>query len=372
MHVLTHPPAATVGLDGRNLALARGTGVATYAATLARGIAAAGLTPAVLEAGATRGRARRWLAAARPDGHPAEDLFRTAQVHFDLWGTLRPVRRPHPPALMHWTYPLPLHWPGIPNLYTVHDLIPLVHPTLTGIDGARTARMLSRIAAAATRLVTVSDASARELSAALGIDPARITNTYQAVDVSGADPAPPPGLLPRAYWLHVGAVERRKNLPRLIAAWHASGTAHPLVLAGPDGWMAGETLDAAAPFATATPGVIRMPWLPRPALLGAIAHARALLMPSLAEGFGLPVAEAMALGTPVLTSHAGALAEVAGGAALLVDPFDGAAIATALRSLDKDEALRGRLAEAGPRAASRFSPEAYAGRLRALYAGLLP
>ncbi len=381
-----------IGLDGRNLGLARGTGVATYGAVLARTLPLLGLQAEVLVDEPRQTRARRWLAAASPlaaGSKPAgpdeagfevrrsPDVFRTAQVHFDVWGRLLRLRGARPPRAMHWTYPLPLRFVGVPNLYTIHDLIPLTHSALTGIDPRRMRRMLGRIAAAADHIVTVSEASRQEIVALLGIDPARVTNTWQAVDVGDAATALPhsAGLVPGGYWLHVGAVERRRNLPRLIAAWREGGAALPLVLAGPDGWQAQEALEAALPFLSEVadagrPCIIRLPWLARPALLALIRDARALLMPSLAEGFGLPVIEAMALGTPVLTSRGGALEEVAGGAALLVDAQDGAQIAAGLRSLEADPALRGRLTEAGLRRAVPFGRDAYAARLDGLYRGV--
>lgn len=331
------------------------------------------MQPDVLNAAPTLGRAARWAAATWPGaaraipaagGHTAPDVFRIAQVHFDLWRRLRPVRAVAPPDVMHWTYPLPLRLLGRPNLYTVHDLIPLLHPNLTGIDGVRMRRMLRAILRHAAQIVTVSEATRQEIIAHLGVAPERVTNTGQAVDVANADPAPPDGLAPGSYWLHVGAIERRKNIRRLIAAWQASNTPHTLVLAGPDGWNAAEQLADAPP-------IKRIPWLPRPQLLGLIAGARGLLMPSLAEGFGLPVAEAMALGTPVLTSDRGALAEVAGPAAVLVDPNDTRAITQGLAALDRDPDLRARLTALGRTEARRFGREAYAKRMRTVYASVM-
>ena len=117
--------------------------------------------------------------------------------------------------------------------------------------------------------------------------------------------------------------------------------------------------------------VRRLEHLSRPLLARLIRGARAVLFPSIWEGFGLPVLEAMQLGTPVLTSDRGALAEIAGEAALLVDPYDVAAIAAGIKALDADPVLRDRLAAAGPRAAARFSAEAYAGRLEIMYARAL-
>jgi glycosyltransferase involved in cell wall biosynthesis len=116
-----------------------------------------------------------------------------------------------------------------------------------------------------------------------------------------------------------------------------------------------------------TPGAIRLPYLHRNVIRTLIYNARALIMPSLAEGFGLPVAEAMALGTPVVTSNRGALAETAGDAALTIDPLNVTALTAALRRLASDEALCQALAAAGRRNALRFMPERFAERLTQVY-----
>ena len=102
-----------------------------------------------------------------------------------------------------------------------------------------------------------------------------------------------------------------------------------------------------------------------------IGHAHALVMPSLAEGFGLPVIEAMGHGTPVLTSRGGALEEVAGGAALLVDPEDQADMAVGIRAIAGEGALGRRLAAAGRARATAFAPAAVTARLARVYGDLV-
>jgi glycosyltransferase involved in cell wall biosynthesis len=106
-------------------------------------------------------------------------------------------------------------------------------------------------------------------------------------------------------------------------------------------------------------------------LASLIRGARGVLFPSVYEGFGLPALEAMQLGAPVLASTGGSLPEVTGEAALLVDPFDVAAIRRAIEALDADEGLRGELSRRGPVQAERFSPAAYGKRLSELYARVL-
>ena len=317
----------------------------------------------------------------------AKDVFRRAQVHFDIYGRYLRLRGPARPALMHWSYTLPLHFTGVPNLYSVLDLIPLLQPDLTPIDQGRATRLLRRLQQAAAHLVTISEASRREIITALDWPADRVTNTYLAVDVPQPGPArvqavcTAAGLLPGDYLLHAGTVERRKNIGRLVEAYRASFSTRALVLAGPEGWSASEEMAPAAGLlvmpgpealaATGRPRVLRIDWMGRPDLLALMQGAAAVLAPSLSEGFGLPVAEAMALGIPTLTSHDGAPREVAGGAALLIDPLDVRAIAAGITALDQDAGLRGTLTAAGQGRARAFSQEAYAARLAALYREVL-
>ncbi len=374
-----------VCLDGRFAGQRGGTGVSTYAAALAAVVPQAGFDLQLLsEEQASRCRARRWVQAATlvtarsarlgpPSTRRVGDAFRLAQVHFDVRRSFLALQDSSaPPTVMHWTYPMPLYFRNVPNVYTVHDLIPLIHPALTGIAGPRMRRLFGQLRRRAAHLVTVSEASRQEIIQELSWPADRVTNTYQAVMDSApsaavtADALARFRLQPDGYVLHAGTVEPRKNLRRLIQAYRASGISKPLVVAGPDGWHAGEELEGIAD----TPGLRRLPWVDRPAMLALLCGARFVAAPSLAEGFGLLVAEGMAFGTPVLTSGMGATAEVAGGAALLVDPSDGAALTAAIRALDADPALRAELRDRGLRRSSLFSPSAYAARLQRLYTGL--
>lgn len=366
-------------MDGRMLLQAGSTGVATYARGLRRALSLIaerplvlvdrpGLDAAIPVAG---GRSQRWLRALWPGAHNARlrsirgdslmvasDIFRTAQVHFDLYGRLLRIRMPGRPGIMHWTYPLPLMIEGWANLYTIHDVIPLLQPELTPIDQGRHRRLLRSIAGIAASIVTVSDTSAADIARALDCAKDRIRNCGQAVDGEPSRAALPGDLASKAYLLALGSVERRKNLDRLVEAYSASGVALPLVIAGPDGWQ-GEL--------SHIPGVVRLPYLPRNQVSSLIGEAKALLMPSLAEGFGLPIVEAMALGTPVMTSRGGALEETAGNAALLVDPRDIGDMAAAIQRLVQDSAVGDGLAAAGLRNARRFTLARFAEQLTPLY-----
>jgi glycosyltransferase involved in cell wall biosynthesis len=113
--------------------------------------------------------------------------------------------------------------------------------------------------------------------------------------------------------------------------------------------------------------VRRLSFLPLPQLVSLIRGARAVLFPSLYEGFGLPVLEAMLLGTPVLTSNVASLPEISGDAAVLVDPLDTDAISRAIRKLDQDADLRNELSLRGPKRAAFFSPKVYQKTVADLY-----
>jgi glycosyltransferase involved in cell wall biosynthesis len=377
-------------MDARMLVGEGGTGVSSYARQLRRAHAAIGGTHDLLAdrsaldlpPPAPLGRAGRWLRAVVPGTRRARalptpggetllfapDIFRLAQVYFDVHRCPLSVRVPGPPGIMHWTYPVPLTLAGWRNVYTVHDVIPLLHPGLTHIDGRRYRRLLDRLAESAARFVTVSEAARAEIVAALGCLRGFVTDCSLAVDAGTADPRDlPDGLTPGGFLLVCGTVERRKNIATTLAAYRGSGVRLPLVIAGPDGWGA----DAINADIAATPGAIRLPYLGRAAIHALIGHARALVMPSLAEGFGLPVAEAMALGTPVVTSCDGALAETAGDAALTVDPRDIGALADAIVRIAADDALCGDLAAAGRANATRFTPARFAERLTRAYADVM-
>jgi glycosyltransferase involved in cell wall biosynthesis len=405
-----------IGIDGYNLALPHGTGVATYGRVLAQVLAEGGhrvegvfgLDPRRFAAALTRDppprgslgdrieRTGLYLRAlpprrsaevhdvpgdvALPPGRlPAfaritssAGLFGIAHRHFNLHGRFLPLRMPDPPAIMHWTYPLPVRLEGARNIYTLHDLVPLRMPETTRKRAVNYHRLVRRCVEAGAHICTVSEASRRDIIDLLDAAPDRVTNTYQTALPAAPSPASEAilhrlALAPGGYFLFFGTIEPKKNVARLVAAFEAAKPRHPLLIVGKEGWASAEAMAAVR----ASDRVILLDPLPADALAGLIRAARAVLFPSLWEGFGLPVLEAMQAGTPVLTSRAGALPEVAGDAALLVDPSDVAAIATGIAALDSDAALRGRLAAAGQVQAETFSPARYLERLEALYARVL-
>jgi len=176
----------------------------------------------------------------------------------------------------------------------------------------------------------------------------------------GVTALPPAGPLPSGlepgYILAVSTVEPRKNYPRLLAAYRqlrARIDAPPLVIAGRPGWAYGDTLRQIA----AEPGVRYVGHVDGADLSALYESAGILAFPSLYEGFGLPLVEAMAYGVPCVVSNVGALPEVANGAAVLVDPEDVGSIADGLARLLGDASLREKLGAAGRRRAADFTWE---------------
>lgn len=421
-------------IDGFNLALPKGSGIATYSRNLLDAISGLGPQAEVLfgppanfsrrrpllneialtDAAAPRARPlrRAWETAtarfgrdawpiepsgkviwpARGGGRPnasrfwsAPRLFHTANRAFAAGGPFTPVwfQAPGPPDLMHWTTALPLKAAGAANVCTVHDLIPLRLPHTT-LDNKRAFfRLMRQIGRRADHIVTVSDATRTDLIRMFGVDEGRVTTTWQAVslprrlldvpETTAASEVERVFRVPwKGYFLFYGAVEPKKNLARVTEAYLASGAPQPLIVVGGDGWLEEDELALLAQARRDDRKGFRKKiriWkhLPFSMLVQLVRGARATLFPSLYEGFGLPVLESMLLGTPVITSTAGSLPEVAGEAALLVDPYDARALSEAIRALAHDDDIAADLTTRGLAQARRFSPEAHQVRLAEVY-----
>lgn len=296
---------------------------------------------------------------------------------WSLWHAPRDLRR-RPVDVFHGVtgFELPPRGPwGL--VTTVHDLVPFRLPALVPARHRWAVRcLLGGALRRARRIVAVSEATRAELLARYRLPPARVVVVPEA---AGAQFTPPAGPdlaavcsrygLTRPYVLFVGFLEPKKNLGTLLAAvarlrrrgaWGAT----ELVVVGAPGWGPDPVRQVSA---LGLDGTVRFVGPAADADLPALyAGALAFAFPSLWEGFGLPVLEAMAAGVPVVASNRGALPEVTAGAALLVEPAVGP-LAEALEQLLADAALRERLRAAGLARAAQFSWERTARETLAVY-----
>jgi glycosyltransferase involved in cell wall biosynthesis len=435
-----------VCIDGFNLSMSKGSGIATYGRNLSASIRGAGLQSHILygpaqgfgkhnlenelalfDAPTTPSRLSRMVQFARaavrldrPGASTArllrstgavitqqveamfppcdavwagQDIFGNADRAFSARGRFTDldfdIDAGLKPDVMHWTYTIPIRATRAANLYTIHDLIPLRLPFATLDNKRRFLDICREICASADRVVTVSEHTRRDIVQILGVPEEKISVTHQAVilppavtalsdDDVAAEISGVFGLDWRSYYIFFGAIEPKKNLARVIEAYLASGVKAPLIIIGGKTWLDDDetrliyddlvrrTLEEDK-ITRRADRIRRYDYLPQSLLMSLIRGARATFLPSLYEGFGLPVLESMALGTPVLTSTAGALPEVAGDAALLVDPYDTQAIRRAMVALDADAELRDSLSERGRKQAAKFSPDVYQTKLADLY-----
>jgi glycosyltransferase involved in cell wall biosynthesis len=260
---------------------------------------------------------------------------------------------------------------------TVHDVAFLVFPGAFPAAWRLMYRAaLRRAVRTADAIITPSRHTAEDLVRRTRLSPSRVHVTPLAATPPD-EPADPDEVLarlkvPRPYLLFVGTLEPRKNLVRLVRAYRrlaARGAPHRLVLAGPIGWQPQRLLREVA---VEGPGEVLMVGRVGPKELdGLYRAADAFIYPSLYEGFGLPVLEAMSRGLPCIVSTSSSLPEVAGEAALPVDPRSEAGLADAMERVTTDPELAGRLRDAAIARASRFSWDETARLTLEVYKGVL-
>ena len=259
---------------------------------------------------------------------------------------------------------LPLAFPGR-AVVTVHDLgfkyFPQAHPAKDRLDLDWTTRYS---VARATVVLADSQATADDLTKFYGTPPGKIRVVYPGVDalpIGDVAAVRRKYNLPERYFLFVGTLQPRKNIARLVHAFARWQAAHPadsaaLVLAGGKGWLYDEAWTAGVER-------VHLPGYVDEADKGALyAGALALVFPSLYEGFGFPVLEAMHCAAPVIASTTSSLPELAGDAALLVDPLDVDAIAAAMGRVIEDAALRQMMRESGAAQVKKFTWDSAAGQ----------
>ncbi len=355
-----------IGIDASRATAGQRTGTEAYATFLIRA-----LIPAATERGHTL---RLYFNQPPPDGL-FPDRRGVAQVIMPLrrlWTHARlghELRRRPPDVFFTPAHVIPV---GIrcPAVATVHDLgyehFPEAHPRRQLAYLRWSTRHNAR---AGRRVIVDSYATRDDLIKFYGTASANIAVVYPGRDPDLTrvnDPAIIAAALARyavqsPYLLYLGTLQPRKNLVRLVEAFVASGLhseGYALVLAGKPGWLAEPLLAAVRALPPAVREHIHLPgYIGETEKAALLSGATALVFPSLYEGFGFPVLEAQACGTPVLGSASSSLPEVAGDGALLVDPLDTEALTAGLRRLASDAALRETLIARGYANLARFTWE---------------
>lgn len=256
---------------------------------------------------------------------------------------------------------------GLKTLITVHDLgaqyLPQTHQLKQRLYlNFMTYYQLK----SATGIIAVSQATKKDLIKKVGIDPKKITVIYEGYDKELYQPLPLQQsilqkyqLKPNSFFLFVGTIQPRKNLTRLIQAFanylKISSTQDKLVLIGSKGWLSDEIYTLPKQLNIET-RVLFLGYIKDKELPYFYSGAKALLFPSLFEGFGIPILEAMACGCPVLTSNISSMPEVAGNGAILVDPYSINAIANGIKDITKPQ-TRAKLIKMGFQQIKKFSWE---------------
>jgi glycosyltransferase involved in cell wall biosynthesis len=303
-------------------------------------------------------------------------LWPPRSLLYELWHARLPLARVEratgPVDIVHGTAVAFPHAEA-PVVLTIHDLAFLDDPTLVTKHGLRFFRRGTELAREHARLVMCSSQATMDDCASAGFDRGRLRLVPLGVravarNLDEVSRARAKFGLVQPYVMFNGTVEPRKNLHRLLKAFARIPRQDvDLVLVGPAGWN--ESLDA--DLAPLEDRVHVLGFVERDDLEALLAGADVFCLPSLKEGFGLPVLEAMSQGAAVVTSKGTSTAEVAGDAALLVDPLDEHAIAAAIEELLEDRGLAERLARAGQARAATFTWDRTAAATMAVYAEAL-
>ena len=262
---------------------------------------------------------------------------------------------------------------------TLHDLTAWVTPQFHRRAQVEADRCFAhRVLHPAAGIIAVSESTRSDAVRILRIDPEKIHVIYPGVPdhyfestLDDIRQAADIYALPETYFLYIGTIEPRKNIDLLLTAWMSLPQSfrreHELVLAGMPGWDCGQTMNRLKVLTRENsgvryPGVRYLSYVPEPLVPSLTAGAMAAVYPSLYEGFGFPVVQAMAAGCPVITSNVSSLPEVTGSAALLIDPRSEAELARAITRIAESHGLRQMLRAEGIRRARMFTWQAAAER----------
>ena len=245
---------------------------------------------------------------------------------------------------------------------TIHDMTAWSHPEMhTAATVLADRRFAANIIMRARGIITPSESSRKDAIQRLGLHPDRVRAIHHGISTAyfnSPDPAAAKAryALNKPYILFISTIEPRKNLPRLLDAYGALLPSirdeFDLVIAGPRGWSSENTMHR---LSLSGPSVRYLGYVPEDLLPGLTAGASIFAYPSLYEGFGFPVAQAMATGVPVITSNISSLPEVAAGSAVLIDPYSRDELRDALHRVLTSPTLAAQLATKGRERAKHFN-----------------
>ncbi|MGE5619871.1 MAG: glycosyltransferase family 4 protein [Sphingomonadaceae bacterium] len=358
-----------IAIDARLVSYAQG-GISQYTIRLVHALAALRTGDEILLLESRKPR----LDASWPASVKRSRLFTPPHNRYESLALPVELLR-HPMDLLHSPDFIPPFHRRCRSVITIHDLAFLRYPHLLTPESTRYYGQVARAVHSADQVIAVSDSTRRDVLELLSADPDKVTVVHSGVSPEGRPLAPTETEthrarlgLPERFILFVGTLEPRKNLPTLLKAFARVRRAHPvsLVVVGGRGWLCDEVFRTLEDLRLGDE-VRLVGAVPARELVYYYGCATCLVLPSLYEGFGHPVLEAMACGTPVVASNVSSLPEVVGEAGLLVDPEDVEGLAASLGRLLADGNLRQRLIHQGLERARGFSWEKTARETLAVY-----
>jgi glycosyltransferase involved in cell wall biosynthesis len=310
-------------------------------------------------------RDERWLGTYCHHSHVREVTLKARSTFFwDQVAVQQATKREQLDLIFNPKYALPLMAKSR-TVFVIHGLDWYVMPWGSRWrDRLNHRYLIPRYAHKADAIIAISDTVRQHVVKYLGVEENRVQTVYYGVDESFREVIPPERLeetrrayrLPERFFLYCGQIYPPKNFGRLLQAYAMVGPrlGIALVVAGEHRWLCTDELKLIERLGL-SPWVVRAGWIDRKTLPSFYALAEAVLLPSLYEGFGLPVVEGMASGTPVVTANRHAPRELAGDAAILVDPERVDSIADGIYRVATDDELRHQLIEAGRARACSFT-----------------
>ncbi len=306
------------------------------------------------------------------------DVYNTANRLFAVTKKITQIKLKKQPDIFHLTTPWPLTVKGAKTVVTIHDLIPLKVPFTTLDLKAHFYELFKWAANTADLILAVSEHTKLDIMEIYGVPEEKIKVTYQSykgghIDVKQEDAAvylQSKSLEAEKYILFVGNIEPKKNIKQLIRAFAYIKKGYKLAIVGHKAWMSDSQLVGLKSYLKKKEYVM-LDYVTEEELAMLYGNAFCMVFPSLYEGFGLPVLEAMQNNCPVICSDRSSLPEVAGDAALYVDPYKFTDIRDQLETLINNPELRQDMIEKGKKRVEFFSPENYARRLNEAYEGLI-